>query len=91
MRDFSRDHRWLSLNTATVRMQGDLLAIIEACARLGIRAIDPWRDQVAAVGLDLPPLGVVRRAERIARFRDEPLCARSGAGRAHGWAWLAGG
>ena len=52
MRDFSRDHRWLSLNTATVRKQGDLVAIIEACARHGIRAIDPWRDQVAAVGLD---------------------------------------
>jgi sugar phosphate isomerase/epimerase len=52
MRDFSRDHRWLSLNTATVRRQGDLAAIIEACARHGIRAIDPWRDQVAAIGLD---------------------------------------
>jgi sugar phosphate isomerase/epimerase len=52
MRDFSRDHRWLSLNTATVRKQGDLVAIVEACARHGIRAIDPWRDQVAAVGLD---------------------------------------
>jgi sugar phosphate isomerase/epimerase len=52
MRDFSTDHRWLSLNTATVRKQGDLLHIIEACARHGIRAIDPWRDQVAAVGLD---------------------------------------
>ncbi|MDH2380456.1 sugar phosphate isomerase/epimerase [Bradyrhizobium sp. CER78] len=52
MRDFSNDHRWLSLNTATVRKQGDLLAIIEACARHSIRAIDPWRDQVAAVGLD---------------------------------------
>ncbi|GIQ73512.1 sugar phosphate isomerase/epimerase [Bradyrhizobium sp. RD5-C2] len=52
MRDFSNDHRWLSLNTATVRKQGDLLAIIEACARHGIRAIDPWRDQVAGVGLD---------------------------------------
>jgi len=52
MRDFSSDHRWLSLNTATVRKQGDLVAIIEACARHGIRAIDPWRDQVAAVGLD---------------------------------------
>ena len=25
---------------------------MEACARHGIRAIDPWRDQVAAVGLD---------------------------------------
>ena len=52
MRDFSSDHRWLSLNTATVRKQGDLATIVEACARHGIRAIDPWRDQVAAVGLD---------------------------------------
>lgn len=52
MRDFSADHRWLSLNTATVRKQGDLAKIIEACARHGIRAIDPWRDQVAAIGLD---------------------------------------
>ncbi|HEX9213219.1 MAG TPA: sugar phosphate isomerase/epimerase family protein [Bradyrhizobium sp.] len=52
MRDFSSDHRWLSLNTATVRKQGDLVQIIEACAKHGIRAIDPWRDQVAAVGLE---------------------------------------
>jgi sugar phosphate isomerase/epimerase len=52
MRDFSADHRWLSLNTATVRKQGDLVEIIEACARHGIRAIDPWRDQVAVVGLE---------------------------------------
>lgn len=52
MRDFSSDHRWLSLNTATVRKQGDLVQIIDACAKHGIRAIDPWRDQVAAVGLD---------------------------------------
>lgn len=59
MRDFSGDHRWLSLNTATVRKQGDLTQIIDACARHGIRAIDPWRDQVAAIGLD--------RAVRIVR------------------------
>jgi len=52
MRDFSSDYRWLSLNTATVRKQGDLLQIIDACARHNIRAIDPWRDQDAAVGLD---------------------------------------
>jgi sugar phosphate isomerase/epimerase len=52
MRDFSENHRWLSLNTATVRKQGNLVEIIEACARHGIRAIDPWRDQVAHVGLD---------------------------------------
>jgi sugar phosphate isomerase/epimerase len=52
MRDFSSDHRFLSLNTATVRKQGDLLEIIGGCARHGIRAIDPWRDQVAGVGLE---------------------------------------
>jgi sugar phosphate isomerase/epimerase len=52
MRDFSLDHRLLSLNTATVRRQGDLLQIVDACARHGIGAIDPWRDQVAATGLD---------------------------------------
>ena len=52
MRDLSGDHRWMSLNTATVRKQGALLDIIEACARHGIRAIDPWRDQVAATGID---------------------------------------
>jgi sugar phosphate isomerase/epimerase len=52
MRDFSSDHRWLSINTATVRKQGTVLQIVEACARLDIRAISPWRDQVAAVGLD---------------------------------------
>src|SRR5947209_13921984 len=52
MRDFSADHRWLSINTATVRRQGDLIEIIEACARHRIHAISPWRDQVAAVGLE---------------------------------------
>ena len=52
MRDLSGDHRWLSLNTATVRKQGSLLDIIDACVRNGIRAIDPWRDQIAAIGLD---------------------------------------
>jgi sugar phosphate isomerase/epimerase len=52
MRDLAQDHRWLSINTATVRKQGDLIAIVDACARHGIRAIDPWRDQIAQVGLD---------------------------------------
>ncbi len=41
----------LSINTATVRRQGDLVAILAACARHGIGAVAPWRDQVAAVGL----------------------------------------
>ena len=52
MRDFSGDHRWLSLNTATVRKQGDFITIAEACAKHGIRGVSPWRDQVATVGLD---------------------------------------
>ena len=51
MRDFSGDHRWLSLNTATVRKQGDFVAIAQACAKHGIRGVSPWRDQVATVGL----------------------------------------
>jgi len=56
MRDFSEDHRWLSINTATVRQQRGveqpLSDIIEACAKRGIRAISPWRDQVASAGLE---------------------------------------
>ena len=55
MRDFSGDHGWLSINTATVRksrgVELPLPEIIDACARRGIRAISPWRDQVAAAGL----------------------------------------
>jgi sugar phosphate isomerase/epimerase len=55
MRDFSADHRWLSINTATVRKQRGqvwpLLDILDACAARGIRAVSPWRDQVAAAGL----------------------------------------
>lgn len=45
MRDFSQDHQWLSINTATVRksrgVDMPLTEIIEACARRGIRAISP--------------------------------------------------
>jgi sugar phosphate isomerase/epimerase len=41
----------LSINLATVRQQWNLREAVEGCARHGIRAIDPWRDQVAAYGL----------------------------------------
>jgi sugar phosphate isomerase/epimerase len=55
MRDFSRSHEWLSINTATVRKSRGaelpLPGIIDACVRRGIRAISPWRDQVQAAGL----------------------------------------
>jgi sugar phosphate isomerase/epimerase len=42
----------LSINLATVRAQWNLREAVEACARHGIAAIDPWRDQVAAIGLE---------------------------------------
>jgi sugar phosphate isomerase/epimerase len=55
MRNFSQDHRWLSINTATIRKSRGtelpLTEILDACARRGIRAVSPWRDQVAAAGL----------------------------------------
>lgn len=51
MRDFSASIEWLSINTATVRRQWPLAEIIEACARHGIPAVSPWRDQVSACGL----------------------------------------
>jgi len=41
----------LSINLATVRQQWNLGEAVKACARHGISAIDPWRDQVAAYGL----------------------------------------
>jgi len=56
MRDFTQDHRWLSVNTATVRksrgVDWPLAQILDACAARGIRAISPWRDQVAAAGIE---------------------------------------
>jgi sugar phosphate isomerase/epimerase len=52
MRDFSRDHAALSINTATLRKQASLDRIIEGCAERGIRMICPWRDQVEAIGLE---------------------------------------
>jgi len=52
MRDFTKSHEWLSINTATVKKQWSLDKIIDECAKRNIRAISPWRDQVAAVGID---------------------------------------
>lgn len=51
MRDLAGDLRHLSINTATLRKQLSLPAIIEACAARGIGAVCPWRDQVGAAGL----------------------------------------
>jgi len=57
IRDFSKNHEFLSINTATVReslgKNFPLQKIIEACVERGIRSISPWRDQVAEAGLPL--------------------------------------
>jgi sugar phosphate isomerase/epimerase len=45
------DTEGLSINLATVRQQWTLPQAVEACARHGISAVDPWREQVAATGL----------------------------------------
>jgi sugar phosphate isomerase/epimerase len=42
----------LSINLATVRQQWNLREAVEACVRHGIKAVDPWRDQVAALGVE---------------------------------------
>ena len=51
MRELAGDLRHLSINAACARKQLTLPQLIEACARRGIPAIGPWRDQVQAVGL----------------------------------------
>jgi len=52
MRDLSADTSLLSLNTATVKQQWNLEQMIDGCVRHRIGAISPWRDQVAACGLE---------------------------------------
>lgn len=42
----------LSINLATIRKQCDMRQAVELCLAAGITAIAPWRDQVAAIGLD---------------------------------------
>src|SRR5260221_3447626 len=51
MRDLSRDTRFLSVNTATIRAQWDLRQAIDGVARAGIPGIAPWRDQLQAMGV----------------------------------------
>ena len=71
MRDLStdRDLQHLSLNTATVRKQGDLLEILAAAQRHGFSCVSPWRDQVQSVGLDRAV-----RAVRAGGFRLSGYC-----------------
>ncbi len=63
------DIRQLSINLATVRMQAGLVELVEACARAGVPAVAPWRDQVAAAGLETSA-----RAIRDAGLEVSGLC-----------------
>ena len=69
----------LALNTATVRRQWSLLQAVEGCARHGLRAIAPWRDQLAEAG--------VARAARAIRAAGLEVCGlcRGGFFTAPGW------
>ena len=50
MRDLSNDSSLLAINSATVKSL-NLPQLVEACARLGIGGIAPWRDIVQAEGV----------------------------------------
>ena len=83
MRDFSNDHRWLSINTATIRKSRGadlpLPAIIEACARLqhdtDFRLL--FKDKKEKDMTVVPPLvwkhGLQRFVEYIPRLSVEEL------------------
>jgi sugar phosphate isomerase/epimerase len=44
--------RGISLNLATTRQQWGFAEAVDGCLRAGITAISPWRDQIAAIGLE---------------------------------------
>ena len=69
----------LSINLATVRAQWDMRQAVEGCLRHGITAIAPWRDQVAAIGLDAR--GAAGAGQRAAGDRALPRRVLSGARR----------
>ena len=50
MRDLSRDNRFLSINTATLRRERPLGEVVAALAKAGIPGIGPWREQIQAIG-----------------------------------------
>jgi len=51
MRDLSRDHSLLAINSATVK-PWTLEQLVEGCVRAGITGIAPWRDIVQACGAE---------------------------------------
>ena len=73
----------LSINLATVREQWNLGEAVEACARLGIKAVDPWRDQVAKFGLENSAKVIKDNGMRVSGYcRGGMFTANDAAGRA---------
>ncbi len=58
----------LSINLATVRQQWNLVEAVEACARHGITCVDPRRDQVATVGLDVAVKAIKDNGMRVSGY-----------------------
>ena len=52
MRDLSRDNRFLSINTATLRRERPLAEVVPALAAAGVPGIGPWREQIQAAGIE---------------------------------------
>jgi sugar phosphate isomerase/epimerase len=72
----------LSINLATVRQQWNLREAVDACVRYGITAIDPWRDQVAAIGLDESVRAIEANGMRVTGYcRGGMFTAEDAAGR----------
>jgi sugar phosphate isomerase/epimerase len=72
----------LSINLATVRAQWNVREAVEACRRHGIGAVDPWRDQVAAIGLDTCVRAIRDNGMRVTGYcRGGMLPAADAAGR----------
>jgi len=51
MRYLSRDNRFLSINTATLRRERPLAEVVPALAAAGVPGIGPWREQIQAAGI----------------------------------------
>jgi sugar phosphate isomerase/epimerase len=82
MRDLSRDNRFLSINTATLRRERSLAEVVPALAAAGIPGIGPWREQIQAAG--------VKAAARLIGDHDLAVSgvSRAGVFTSHGRAGL---
>ena len=47
-----KTNRAISINLATTRQVWGFAEAVDGCLKAGITAISPWRDQIAAIGLD---------------------------------------